>query len=384
MLEELKANDVIEESKSSWSNPVVLARKTNGKLRFCVDFRKLNQIVELDQFQIPRINELISYLSGAKYFTLIDLKDGFFQIPIRQEDRMKTAFYSGDKLYQFKKMPQGYKNSPAIFQKAMSIMFSEVIGNGCLIYIDDILIYGKNEDEHNKNLRIVENILENYKLKENKEKRIERVQKIRFLGYEISYNQIKPTLDRSQGIMEYERPKNKRSLQRFLGMCNYDRMFIKNITEKIAPLYKLLTKDSKFIWDEKHDETFRNVKELWKKELNLYLPDFNKEFYLETDASKIGLGAVLRQENGPIAYISRSLSNAEKKYSITEREVLAAIWAMEKFAYYLRGRRFKLTTDHKAMCELKNKLEFGSYRVQRWFDRIERFDLKSNTRKEAN
>jgi hypothetical protein len=273
-------------------------------------------------------------------------------------------------------MPQGFKNSPAVFQRAMNLCFNEVIGEKCLIYIDDILVFGRTVEEHDKNLLEINKIIKKYNFVENKTKRIERVEEVKFLGYNISFKKIKPNVNRAQGILNYATPKTKRGVQRFLGLINYDRMFLKYITEQTRPLYKLVEKDSKFVWDLECESAFQKIKENWNRRLELNLPDMEKEFELETDASNIGLGAVLRQENKPVAYISRSLSKSEANYSITEKEVLAAIWAMEKLQFYLVGKEFVLITDHKAMEEMKKKLEFGSSRIYRWFNRIERFQFR--------
>lgn len=256
---------------------------------------------------------------------------------------------------QFTKMPQGYKNSPAIFQRIMSIIFENLIGNQCLIYIDDILVFGENKTEHDNNLKMVLERMKLYNLTENVEKRKMCVENVEFLGYEISLNKIKPTLKRAQGILQFSSPKTKKQLQKFLGVINYDRSFIKGITELAKPLYGLLNKDEKFIWDLKHEEAFKNIKSQWDRELELFIPDSNKRFELETDASNVGVGAVLRQSQRPVIYISRSLNKAEKNYSISEKEVLGAIWAMEKLQYYLVGREFDLITDHKAIEEIKRK-----------------------------
>lgn len=246
-------------------------------------------------------------------------------------------------------MPQGFKNSPAIFQRNMNIIFNDLIEKNCLIYIDDILVFGETVEEHDESLKLVLNRIKEYGLQENLEKRKEKKEIIQFLGYELSLNKIKPLFSRAQGIIDYPKPKNKKALQRFLGMLNYDRAFIKNITEILKPLYDLLQKDFKFVWSENAIKSFDEIKSRWKENLELRIPDCKKLFTLETDASNIGIGAVLLQENRPISYISRSLSKTEQNYGITEKEVLAALWAMEKFSFYLIGRRFKLKTDHKAI-----------------------------------
>ena len=376
LIRELEEKGIIEPSTSNWLNPVVLVRKRDGTLRFCVDFQRLNDLVPQDNFEIPKISELIVKLRDMRYFTRLDLKDGFFQIPIREADKEKTTFYTGERLMQFKKMPQGYKNSPAIFQRTMNLIFGDMIGAKCVVYIDDILVFGKDYNEHNENLKCVLGRIKMYGLNENLDKRQECVEQVTFLGYEIELNKMRPTVSRAQGIMEYETPRSKKSLQRFLGMINFDRCFVRNITEEIKPLYEALGAEKKFSWNAECESAFIKIKEKWKENLELYIPDQDGLYELETDASNIGIGAVLMQNGKPVVYISRCLTKAEQNYSITEKEVLASLWAMEKLQYYLFGKPFILITDHKAIEELKFKKEFGSSRIQRWFERLEKFQFK--------
>ena len=314
----LERQNIIEPSKSPWLNPVVLTRNKSGDLRLRVDFRKLNDLVQLEEFKIPKIAELFGFLRNKKYFTSIDLKDGFFQVPIKHADKEKTAFHTGSRLMQFTKMPQGFKNSSAIFQRMMNIIFAEIIGSKCLVYIDDILVFGETIYEHDQNLQIVLNILDKYGLVENENKRIECKEKIDFLGYRIEYNKLKPNLVRAQGIIDYPAPKSKKSLQRFLGMINYDRMFIEGITKILRPLYKLLTRGRKYEWMKEQNDSFERVKVKLKNKLELAIPNFEKTFCLETDASDVGIVAAIGQEEGPIAYASRSLNKSEQQYGVSE------------------------------------------------------------------
>ncbi|KAF9762574.1 Retrovirus-related Pol polyprotein from transposon 17.6 [Nosema granulosis] len=278
-------------------------------------------------------------------------------------------------------MPQGFKNVPATFQRAMQLILSDLLEKACLVYIDDILVYGDTMEQHDENLNKVLERLNEYNLEENKEKRVERVENIRFLGYEISYNSVKPSIKRAQGIMSYKSPTTRKELQRFIGMINYDRHFVKGLSELLAPLYRLLSKEMKFVWSQKEEDIFNTIKNQWKRDLELFIPDMKGKFTLETDASDIGLGACLRQNGKPVAYLSRTLSGAERNYGITEREVLASLWAMEKLQYHLIGKKFKLVTDHKAIEFIKTKIEFGSARIQRWFYRFEKFDFDVEYRK---
>jgi hypothetical protein len=273
-------------------------------------------------------------------------------------------------------MPQGYKNSSSIFQRSMYLILEGLIGNACLVYIDDILVYGKTESEHDNNLKLVEERLSEYGLIENFAKRIYKKNTVKFLGYCIGEDIIKPETERSQAITSYSTPKNRKELQRFLGAINYDRIFLSGITEIATPLYKLLNKNTRFDWKEEHNNAFLRIKEFWKNKLELRLPNFEETFILECDASGVGLGAVLRQESGPISYVSRALKGCEKNYTITERETLAAVWSMEKFSYYLTGREFILITDHKALEELKVKKDFGTARIRRWFEKLEQYQFK--------
>ena len=381
LITRLESEGIVESSVSRWLNPVVLVRKKNGDLRFCVDFRKLNELVVQDGYELPRIPELIGSLHGNHYFSSLDLKDGFYQVPIATRDKEKTAFYTGERLMQFTRMPQGYRNSPAIFQRVMTLVLEGLIGKACLVYIDDILIFGKTETEHDDNFKRVLERLEKYGLKENIDKRCYKQREIEFLGYCIKNGRYEPKVGRAQGIVDYKRPANRKELQRFLGLLNYDRVFVKKLSEIALPLYGLLEKEKGYTWEEQHEEAFNQLKKKWSEGLQLIIPDPNKGFTLETDASQEGIGAALLQDGQPVAYISRTLTKSERAYGITERETLAALWAMEKLQYQLLGRKFMLVTDHKALEFMKEKKEFGSHRIQRWAERFGRFEFEVVYRK---
>lgn len=257
----------------------------------------------------------------------------------------------------------------------MQIVLKDMIGKKCIVYIDDILIFGKDKTVHNENVAQVENKLAEFGLQENFDKRKFKMNEIKFLGYLIEENKIRPSKERSQAIIDYKVPSSKKELQKFFGMVNYDRINLKEITKLGAPLYRLLSKEAKFEWTEKDTEVFDRLKDQWKKNLELITPDCNRRFELETDACDIGIGAVLRQEHGPIAYASRALKKTECNYAITEKELLAAKWAMNKFMYYLKGREFDLITDHQAIKQVKKKLDFGNAKIKRWFMESEEYDF---------
>lgn len=241
-------------------------------------------------------------------------------------------------------MPQGFKNSPAVFQRYMDIILREVIGKGCLVYIDDILIYGEDEESHDKVLNKVEKLLNEAGLKVNPEKSVIKQAEIIFLGHKLKQGVIIKLLDNKEGVEKYPVPKNKKQIQEFLGLVNYYRKFIKNIAGTVRPIYNLLKKDEPFTWTIKCQKAFENLKKQLVADSVLRQPDYSKPFILETDASEVKLGAVLSQKyyDGihPIAYASRTLALAEKNYGISERECLAIQWGLEHFKYYVWGIKY--------------------------------------------
>ena len=358
-------------------------RKKTGAMRFCIDLRRVNELVDLDRFELPLIHSVVRSLHGQRCFSIIDLKDGYFQVELCEKYREKTAFLDGaGRLMQFRKMPQGYKNSPAIFQRGMQLILKDLIPSKCIAYIDDILVFGKDKAEHKNNFESVMGRLKDHGMKVNEEKLIYCNSSVNFLGYSISHNKISPLKTRSSGITNFPVPSTHKQMRRFLGLLNYDRLFIKNLSSKIAPLYSVLEKGKRNLNLEKSIiEVFNSVKQLWVDDLELRMPDDNEQFVLETDASDLGLGAVLKQNKKVIAYMSRVLKGAEKHYSITEKETLAAIWATEKLENRLIGREFILETDHKALESIRNKVDFGTGRIRRWMSRLERFNYKVVYRK---
>ncbi|KAG0422744.1 Retrovirus-related Pol polyprotein from transposon 17.6, partial [Dictyocoela muelleri] len=200
--------------------------------------------------------------------------------------------------------------------------------------------------------------------------------KIEFLGYKISENKVEPITKRSESIMNYKKPSTKKQMMRFLGLINYDRSFIPNLSGKVKQFYEILDKNkTKLVWNEELNKNFDEIKNIWSSQLERHMPNKHDEFLLETDASNMGIGAVLKQNDRSIAYVSRVLKGSEKNYSITERETLAALWSMEKLEQYLYGRKFTLISDHKAIEEILRKKDSGTPRIQRWMERFSKFDF---------
>jgi hypothetical protein len=387
-IQKMLDQQIIRPSQSQWSSPVVLVRKKNGKLRFCVDYRKLNNVTKKDRYPLPRIDELLESLSEASWYTTLDLASGYWQLKVREEDKAKTAFVTKHGLFEFNVMPFGLCNAPATFQRAMDNVLRKIKGKFVLVYLDDIIIFSKNYEEHLQHLQQVFDCLEEANLKINPEKCHFCNKEIQFLGHVINEKGVKPDPAKIEKIVNMTSPRNVRQLRTVLGLFSYYRCFVKNFSKLVAPLNDLLKKDREYEWMIQHQQIFEDVKEIMTTAPILSYPNFNKPFILSTDASTSGLGAVLSQkdEEGkehPIWFASRTLSPAEKNYNITEQEALAVVWAIKYFRRYLHGSRFLVETDHSALQWLLNQptKENDNKRIIRWKLMLQEYDFEVKYRK---
>ncbi|GBL81634.1 Retrovirus-related Pol polyprotein from transposon 297, partial [Araneus ventricosus] len=336
--------DVIQPSDSPWSSPVVLVRKKNGEWRFCVDYRRLNKITKKDVYPLPRIDDALDCLAGAKIFSMMDLKSGYWQIEVDDKDREKTAFVTSDGLYEFKVMPFGLCNAPATFERMMDTVLRGFKWNICLCYLDDIIVYAPNFQEHKRRLRKVLKCIQEAGLTLNSNKCSFGKKKLTILGHLVDEHGIYPDPQKTAAVTKFPVPENVSDVRSFLGLCSYYRRFIKNFADIAKPLHDLLKKNAKFSWGTPQKESFLTLKKLLTSSpvLGHFLP--NAETKIHSDASGYGIGAVLVQvqddKERPLAYASRSLTAAEKNYSTTEKECLAVVWAISKFRPYLFGRPF--------------------------------------------
>ena len=369
----------IEPSMSAWASPVVLVKKPNGSWRFCCDYRKLNLSTARDSYPLPRIDTTLHMLGGKRYFSSLDLLSGFWQIPLTEESKQKTAFVTAHGLWQWRVMPMGPRNSPATFQRAMDTVLAGLKWSKCLIYIDDILIYGATWEEHLANLRSVLDRLEKCCLYVKPDKCSFARSSTTHLGHEVSAEGLKPLEKHVVAVREFPTPRTKTQLQSFLGLSNYYRTFIANYARIAAPLYQLLPKDipSNIVphWGETQQLAMESLKQQLSSAPILAYPDWDQAFTLRTDASIEGLGAVLMQEGKTIAYLSRSLSAAEKKYDTRELECLAVIYACENLKPYLQNNKaFVVQTDHANLKWLMG-VRHDSGRLARWALRLSEFDM---------
>ncbi|GBC54389.2 enzymatic polyprotein, putative [Rhizophagus irregularis DAOM 181602=DAOM 197198] len=344
----------IRKSNSPWSSPVTLAKKKTGKYRFCIDYRQLNKVTIQDSYPLPRIDELLEKYRKAKWFSSIDLAAGFHQIEMDERDKAKTAFVCAKGLYEYNVMPFGLTNAPATFQRVMDEILEEFIDDFVVVYIDDIMIFSENLEDHMEHLEKVLKRLQEHNLiiKLKKCKFLER--DIEFLEHIVGNGRLRPDekkIEKVQGIKEPETVKEVRS---FLGLCSYYRKFVENFSKIAKPLTSLVKKETEFIWGEEQQKAFDTLKEKLTKYPILQYPNYEKEFILITDASGDG---------------------AEKRYPITELEYLAVIWGVKHFHKYLVNRRFKVITDHAALKGLMSaKIPTG--RRARWVMELQQYNFE--------
>ncbi|UYV76601.1 hypothetical protein LAZ67_14001425, partial [Cordylochernes scorpioides] len=370
--------DIIQPSESPWASPVVLIRKKDGSWRFCVDYRRLNKITKKYVYPLPRIDDTLDCLRGARFYSSMDLQSGYWQIDVEESDREKTAFITPDGLYEFKVMPFGLCNAPATFERMIDNLLKGLKWTICLCYLDDIIVFSDGFEEHLRRLQLVLNCLKKAGLCLNSKKCKFGAKTITVLGHEVSENGIRPDQEKIRAVRDFATPRSLKEVRSFLGLSSYYRRFIPNYAHVAQPLNNLLKKDSAFNWNQEEQNAFEALKSALISEPALGHFDYSSPTEIHTDASNYGIGAVLVQiqkgKERAIAYASRTLNKAEKNYSTTERECLAIIWAINKFRPYVFGQPFTIVTDHHSLCWLTN-LKDPCGRLARWALRLQEFDV---------
>jgi hypothetical protein len=293
MLDDMKRKGVIEESEGTWSSPVVLVRKKNGDLRFCVDYRKLNDVTKKDCFPLPRINDTLDTLAGAKWFSTLDLKSGYWQVALHPDDKEKTAFSTGQGLWQFTVMLFGVCNAPATFERLMESVLRGLIYDGCLVYLDDIIIIGRTFQEHLDNLRKVFQRLRGAHLNPEKCRLFHK--EVRYLGHIVSPQGVTMDPEKLEAVRCWPQPKDKHQLRSFLGLCTYYRRFIAGFAEISKSLTQLTEERRPFHWSPEAETAFQSLKNALCTTPVLGYPQSGDKFIVDTDASNVGIGGVLSQ-----------------------------------------------------------------------------------------
>ena len=332
-----------------------------------------------DVYPLPLIEVVIETLKGKKYFTLIDLRSGYWQCPISEFAKRFMAMITSCGIFQYEVLPFGVKNAPLYFQRTMNNVLKEGLGEYCLVYIDDIVVFSDTFEKHIKHLNKVFHMLDKVNLKVNIEKCNFALKQLRLLGKVVNGFGVTTDPTLIKDMVEFPRPKTARQVKQFLALLGYYRHFIEGFQYKAAPLYKLTHDDTKWVWDEIHEKTFIELKNLMITAPILIHPDWTKEFHIATDASKIGIGGILSQadENNklhPVAYFSKVLTTTQQNYSTTEREMLALVEATRKWKSFLFNRRFEAFTDHQPLTGLwRNKDPHG--RMARWQMELAQFQF---------
>ena len=361
---EMLAAEAIRPSQSPFSSNVVLVRKKDGSIRLCIDFRKLNQRTIKDAYAIPRIEDSFHLLVGSKFFTKLDLKAGYWQVELKEEDKMKTAFQVGNiGFFECNRMPFGLCNAPATFQRLMERAMGDLNLRDCLIYLDDIIIFSDTFESHLDRLEAVFERIHKYHLKLKASKCEFFKPEVTYLGHVVSKTGIKTDPEKTRILKDWPIPKSVKDVRKFLGFTGYYRRFVKGFAAIVRPLNDLLVgnatkkstkKKTPFRWEEAQQKAFETIIEALSNPPVLAYADYKMPFKLHTDASMSGLGAVLYQHQDGfdrvIAYASRSLKPSERNYPAHKLEFLALKWAVtDKFHDYLYGTEFEVVTDNNPL-----------------------------------
>lgn len=354
-LERMEREKVIEkvDYPTDWVNSLVIVEKNNGDLRLCLDPRDLNKAIKREHYPLPTIEEIVSRQSGNEIFSILDANSAFWQIQLDPESSALTTFNTPFGRYKFLRLPFGLNSSAEVFAKRFHQAFESV--PGVETYMDEMLISGRDIEEHDERLRRVLEAAREKGIKLKPSKCHLRVREVTFVGHVISKAGLKADSSKVDAILQMPEPSNRKELERFMGMINYLGKFIPNLSAVTSPLRDLLKKENDWQWSHEHCSAVKDLKRLITQAPVLGFFNVDQPVVLSVDASLQGLGAVLIQNNKPIAYASRSLSDCETRYAQIEKELLAVVFAVEHFHYYVYGRSVTVETDHKPLLSIIKK-----------------------------
>jgi len=378
-VQEMAAAGVIERSDSPWCSPVVLVAKKDGTKRFCVDYRALNAVTVTDAYPLPRMDDTLDALAGVRWFSTLDLKSGYHQVEMAEEDKKKTAFSFGQGLWHFRVMPFGLCNAPSCFERLMERVLEGLQWKAALVYLDDVLVFGNTFEEEFGRLEEVLRRLRSANLKLSPKKCTFFQHEVSFLGHVVGQEGVRTDPLKVTAVEGWPVPTDVAGVRSFLGLCSYYRRFVPRFATIAAPLHQLTRKGARFLWDEACQQAFEALKRALVDAPVLPYPDPSLPYLLDTDASAEGVGAVLSQvkegQERVVAYFSTKFSKPERNYCVTRKELAAVVKSLSHFHHYLYGAEFTIRTDHAALRWLKT-LKEPEGQLARWLGKLEQYNYR--------
>ena len=374
-LRELSEKGFIRPSSSPWGAPILFVKKKDGSQRMCIDYRELNKLTIKNRYPLPRIDDLFDQLQGACCFSKIDLRSGYHQMRVRDEDIEKTAFRTRYGSYEFVVMPFGLTNAPAAFMDLMNRVCSPMLDRSVIVFIDDILVYSKTKEEHERHLRELLETLQREQLYAKFSKCEFWLEEVQFLGHVVNKDGIKVDPAKIDAVKKWEAPKSPSEIRSFLGLAGYYRRFIENFSKIALPLTRLTKKAVKFNWGPEQQAAFDELRARLCDAPVLTLPDGVDDMVVYCDASLHGLGAVLMQRGKVIAYASRQLKPHERNYPTHDLELGAVVFALKIWRHYLYGVKCIIYTDHKSLKYLFDQRDLNMRQI-RWLDIVKDYDCE--------
>ncbi|GJR36478.1 reverse transcriptase domain-containing protein [Tanacetum coccineum] len=374
-LQELTDKGFIRPSSSPWGAPVLFVKKKDGSFRMCIDYRELNKLTVKNRYPLPRIDDLFDQLQGSSIYSKIDLRSGYHQLRVREEDILKTAFRTRYGHYEFQVMPFGLTNAPAVFMDLMNRVCKPYLDKFVIVFIDDILIYSKSKKEHEGHLRQILKLLKKEELYAKFSKCEFWIPRVQFLGHVIDCQGIHVDPAKIESIKDWASPKTPTEIRQFLGLAGYYRRFIEGFSKIAKTMTKLTQKGVKFDWGDKQEAAFQLLKQKLCSAPILALPEGSEDFIAYCDASKKGLGAVLMQREKVISYASRQLKIHEKNYTTHDLELGAVVFALKMWRHYLYGTKCTVFTDHKSLQHILDQKDLNM-RQRRWLELLSDYDCE--------
>nr|XP_054602637.1 uncharacterized protein K02A2.6-like [Nothobranchius furzeri] len=376
-MEKLEVIKKIDEP-TEWVSSLVVLQKKTGALRTCLDPGDLNKAIKREHFKLPTREEIMAQFAGAKWFSKLDASSGFWQLRLDEESSRLCTFNTPEGRYRFPRLPDGILSAPEVHHKTIHMIFEHIPGVETMM--DDIIVWGTTREEHDQRLRQVLDKTRKVNLKLNKDKCEFGVKKLTFVGDVVGENGVKPDPKKTSAICNVERPNNKDDVRRFLGMVTYLAKFVPQLSTLSAPLRSLLEQKNEWIWSHEQEQCFLKLKEILTQEPVLKFYDPERSTRISADASQHGLGAVLLQQHEeqwlPVAYAFRALTSAETRYAQIEKELLASMYACERFHQYVYGQTSEVETDHKPLVSIMSKpLNDCPVRIQRMLIRLQKYDV---------